>query len=302
MNNRRKRQKRQAGLGILAFFSIFLSFFAVSVLADEPSELVLFEKALNLSRQGECRQALPIWRQLLKKQPEQLSVANNLAACLLEQGLFHQAQKVLDGAVKADPSRAALWQNLQKVYANLAKQAYAPVLGHHEKFNLQGVFVDRQVKKVTLPASPRIKPSAQTACPQPSTAALPPASTSSASIHIPQIPKLVMALMASKKAWESRKVGQYLSFYSPHFQPEKGESLAHWQQKRRQRLQQPKWIRVQLTEVKLAPVSEDLVWVHAKQDYRSNLFHSVSHKAWLWQKVKGRWQIVRELNLEEKRA
>ncbi|MBF0460916.1 MAG: SEL1-like repeat protein [Magnetococcales bacterium] len=96
------------------------------------------------------------------------------------------------------------------------------------------------------------------------------------------------------KAWTSRKVEEYLAFYSRSFVPEKFPSREAWQKNRNKTLQSAGSIRVTLTDMKVTLLDENRAQVTFMQEYWSNNYQDKGRKTLLLQKEGDVWQIVRE--------
>ncbi len=252
------------------FVITLVLFCSFPVLAKNAPEL-LFKQALQLSESGQCKEAVLTWRKLLDESPKDLVVANNLAVCQMQLGNLKQAEKVLKTAIRSEKVRAFVWDNLDQLYAEQARQAYAEVLGKSKHSDLKGRFITQWQ------------------------ASQPYQNGDDETFIVQQ--QVLEQIRQWQKAWMQKDVQAYLSFYDRRFIPEKGMSLKSWRQQRKRHLIRPKYIKVRLFNQKLSVISPQWVWVHAMQLYQSNLFRGRDHKAWLWHKTPQGWKMVKELNL-----
>lgn len=100
-------------------------------------------------------------------------------------------------------------------------------------------------------------------------------------------------LRAWARAWSSKDVPAYLNFYSEDFVPANGLTRSAWEAQRRQRLQGPAAIQLQLENIQLAQ-DGDLVRVSFTQHYDSPGYSDVTHKAMSFQQEAGVWRIREE--------
>lgn len=90
----------------------------------------LFLHALIMEKQGRIADAMHSYQVLIALRPDLPEPYNNLAALLADQGEFDKASEMLQEALRTHPSYASAHQNLGKIYAAMASQAYRQVLGN----------------------------------------------------------------------------------------------------------------------------------------------------------------------------
>lgn len=100
--------------------------------------------------------------------------------------------------------------------------------------------------------------------------------------------------MAWARAWSRQDVAAYLSSYSPAFIPPPGLDLDAWKEQRRERLKSPGFIKVQIEEMEIEPLSNRVASVSFKQRYRSDRFSETTHKLLLMRLEEGEWHIAQE--------
>ncbi|MDP2760649.1 MAG: tetratricopeptide repeat protein [Sideroxyarcus sp.] len=96
------------------------------------------------------------------------------------------------------------------------------------------------------------------------------------------------------KAWSSKNVKQYLSFYAREFKTPDGQSRSVWESLRKGRLTKPKSIQVGVSNLKVAVVDAQHAQVTFTQSYRASHFKSTDRKTLVWVSHDGRWQIAEE--------
>lgn len=96
------------------------------------------------------------------------------------------------------------------------------------------------------------------------------------------------------KAWSSQKVPAYLGFYGKAFQPPKGESRSSWEASRKDRINRPKSIDVDVDSPKVKFNDDGRAVVTFTQHYRSDSLKSSTGKTLVLAKNNGKWLIVEE--------
>ena len=95
-------------------------------------------------------------------------------------------------------------------------------------------------------------------------------------------------------AWSARDIAKYLDFYAPGFRPEGGATRENWVRQREQRIGKAADIRVELRDVTVKMEAPDRAAVSFRQNYFSGTYSDVSDKTLEWQRIDGKWLIVRE--------
>lgn len=107
----------------------------------------------------------------------------------------------------------------------------------------------------------------------------------------------VKAVLGWARAWSQQSPKGYLSSYSQRYTPPRGMSREAWQAQRQQRILNPEWIKVTLSEFKVTLVDDDTLNIDFKQQYRSNRFNSTVRKRMTLVRETGddkSWRILRE--------
>ena len=95
-------------------------------------------------------------------------------------------------------------------------------------------------------------------------------------------------------AWAVRDVSVYLGFYAPGFRPEGGLSREAWVKQREQRINKAADIRLEIRDPVVKEEGDDRATVSFRQIYASGAFSDVTDKTREWQRIEGKWMIVRE--------
>lgn len=106
--------------------------------------------------------------------------------------------------------------------------------------------------------------------------------------------ELRQALDVWRAAWAARDVVTYLNCYAPHFSPLNGGGRNAWERKRKALLGRPDQISVDAADVTVGLQGATLATVGFKQTFRSTRHRDVVFKTMQWERVGGRWLIIRE--------
>jgi adhesin transport system outer membrane protein len=132
------------------------------------------------------------------------------------------------------------------------------------------------------------------------TAAAPPVAATPAPSAAPAAPADEQALRAAveswRAAWARRDVEAYLQAYAPGFVPSQGASRDQWAQKRRGIIGKSADVNVELSGVTVAFDGTGKATTAFTQAYRSASYQDKVRKTLEWQRIGGRWLIVREVS------
>jgi len=95
------------------------------------------------------------------------------------------------------------------------------------------------------------------------------------------------------KAWESRNVPLYLSFYSKSFKDPK-RSRSKWETYRRRSLKNTLNISIELSNIKAFIYRKNSIKVTFIQSFKSNKFSDIGIKELIWKEDANGWKIVKE--------
>jgi len=301
-------------------------------LAVHPSDVHgIFIKGILLGEQKKTAEAIRLYSDLIKQNPTWPEPYNNLAVLYASQGQYEQARQTLETALRTHPSYAAVHDNLSGIYAAMASEAYGKALKTDDKATrpqprlaMVGLpYAEKQAlamaantlqatpTKVVAPA-PVAKPvlAASTSATPLQAAAFTPAAAPTAK-PAPQptepLPKAKVAPVAEDmtspieatikgwaKAWSRQDVDKYLDYYAGSFKTPKGESRRAWEQTRRSRINSPKSITVDISNLKIES-DGNRAKVRFKQNYRADRISKRTDKTLILNKNGNRWLIVEEL-------
>ena len=278
---------------------------ANAYLADKPKDAqARFLKGLILTEQGKTAEAIKIFSALTEDYPELPEPYNNLAVLYASQGQYDKAKLALEMAIRTHPSYATAHENLGDIYAKMASQAYDRAL-QLDRSNtatqtklamIQDIFAGNARKNEapapngTAPVKPGGATPAVIAAGQPKPEK-PAAATTADGDALNALLKTVDAWAA---AWSAQNVAGYLSFYADDFKTKDGESRAAWEASRRERISNPKSIRVSVGKPSVKFADNEHATVKFRQSYRSGHLNTSSNKTLLMVKSGGKWLIREE--------
>jgi tetratricopeptide (TPR) repeat protein len=111
----------------------------------------------------------------------------------------------------------------------------------------------------------------------------------------PSDKEVTAAVNAWAKAWSSKNVDRYLASHADSFQTPNGESRQQWEQTRRERINKPAKISVELSNIRVKMEDGNQAKVSFKQRYQAGGTSMRASKSLIMKKVKGNWMIEQEL-------
>jgi tetratricopeptide (TPR) repeat protein len=267
-------------------FFIFIIFFALlsqSVLADDRD---VFNRALNLSKQGQWQQAADLYAQVASRNPQWPEPKNNLAVSLINLGKINEAQQALDAAVVSRSSFSVAQTNRQRLYDYLAAQAYSKALSQK---SLATPPVLDLISVLDLPAIQSVVAPVVTA---PVVAVATPGSGAGNPAVIAAVESRVSNWA---QAWSTANIKDYLDAYSSRFKPDDGKSFVEWENSRRVRLQTAgnTQVTVQNLHIYIDTAQQQAV-AEFLQSYTSNTYSDRTVKQLLLTLEGNNWRILAE--------
>jgi len=122
-------------------------------------------------------------------------------------------------------------------------------------------------------------------------------STASLNSTLPEQEQIENMILGWASAWSAQEVNLYLSFYSKNFVPADSQTRTRWEQARTKRLTLPRWVTVNVSDMKIMPSTSKKASVIFKQNYRSSRYSEQSKKELVLEYVDGLWLIVKENTL-----
>jgi len=273
-------------------------------LANKPKDAqARFLKGLILTEQGKTAEAIRIFTDLTVDYPELPEPYNNLAVLYAGQGQYEKAKQSLELAIRTHPSYATAHENLGDIYAKMASQAYdrALQLDHSNTATqtklamIQELFAGGSREKA-VPARNTPSP-AKTEGTAPTITASKPDSAQPRPAPSPDMDEGKMAretVMDWAAAWSSKDADKYLSFYAEDFKMPGGETRAAWEASRRERINAPKFIHVDVRILSTQLVDSNHATVKFHQSYKASHLSASGNKTLLLEKNGGKWLIQEE--------
>ena len=278
-----------------------------SYLDNSPKDAqARFLKGLILTEQGKTADAIAVFTALTEDYPELPEPYNNLAVLYAGQGQYDKAKVALEMAIRTHPSYATAHENLGDIYAKMASQAYDRAL-QLDKSNtatqtklalIKDLFTgngkSNKPAAATVVASGSLPKTPHTPAATPdATASLAPASAveKTGQYSAREIEQVVLDWAA---AWSAKNVENYLAFYDADFKLPRGESRESWQAARAERLTQPKFIQVNISNLKASRIDDTHASVAFRQTYRSSHLKSAARKQLILVNRDGKWLIQEE--------
>jgi tetratricopeptide (TPR) repeat protein len=250
-----------------------------------------FIKGLVLAEQGKNAEAIQVFTRLTEDFPELPEPYNNLGVLYASQGQYEKSRLALEMAISTHASYATAHENLGDIYAKMASQAYDKALQldrsnvtAQTKLALIRELVSLSGKTSRASARPesakvavasvapalaqaKIEPPKPASLPAVTPAPAPRPENPKAAPEVRPAPAVALAqgntdaqaavlatLDGWAKAWSSKNVPGYLSYYGTDFKLPGGEQRAEWERSRKERIDRPKSIGVAIESPRVAPV------------------------------------------------
>ena len=322
----------RSGFLLITLWS-FISSVSLAVTDDDLAKN--FSAAQKLANQGKITQAINAYQALIKSHPLLPEAYNNLAALYLKQKNTKQAKFILEQGLYAHKGYGVLYESLTAINVAMAREAYSKALQIDVKpseMSIASLSLDKNQlprNKNTIVISKvektRVEKPVNTAAVKSQAVVKTPAKVEQKIVRaanpsgnikrdvvnrgvsnrdlnnqrkpVKKPEAIETVLQAWSAAWSAQAVDMYLSFYHKQYRPNNGMSRNSWQQSRRYRLKKPNWIKISLSDFKVAKKSEKQAVVNFKQLYQSNSFRDVSDKQMVLIYTDNGWQIFREKSI-----
>lgn len=289
-----------------------------SLLKAKPDDVKsLFLRAIALEKLGHSEDAVAIYQQLIEEQPSLPEPHNNLAVLYARQGDYQAAEQVLQDAIKTHPSYAAAHDNLSSIYKALASIAYNKALN----LNNGGPATADKPELVSVEELHSYQPPVVEPPVEPAPAVVAQATTQISSPPVDPEPMAVPAwnistendsnfaetvdmkavedtVKAWGQAWSQQDSEAYLAFYSQAFKPADKLDRSAWANQRKDRLQAPGFIRIDISQLEASVLSDNVVSVNFRQRYQSDRFRETVRKLLLLKHEDSQWRILQETEIK----
>ena len=265
-------------------------------LAKTPKDAqARFLKGLILADQGKTNDAIAVFTGLTEDFPELPEPYNNLAVLYASQSKYDAAKNALEMAIRTHPSYATAHENLGDIYAKMASIAYDKALALDSK-NATAKTKLALIQNMTQ-GQPRKPVVAKPAATTPKSVTKPVAAESAPAKPAPINPAqagnaIEAAVIQWAKAWSARDVSAYLAAYASDYTAD-GMTRSNWEAQRRERVDGPKNIDVQLSNMAIDQQG-DTASATFRQTYRSDRLSSTVTKTLKLALKNGQWRIVGE--------
>ena len=274
---------------------------------NPDDEQARFLQGVLLAESGDTDAARKVFEELLASFPESPDALNNLAVLYAADNLPDRAIDILEQALAAHPSYGTVFLNLRRVYGSLASDAYREALSSESAAESSSLEL-RLVRDWTVP-SPLPEASAERETLAPATPTDAGATGKDAVVAAPNdapsrvesdpvskptaVEQVEKRIRAWVTAWSAQDAAAYLSFYSTRFVPGDGVTREAWKRQRRERIEAPEFIRVQIGELEIRDQDGRLeAWF--TQRYESDRFRDVITKYLSFVREDGAWVIAVE--------
>ena len=294
--------------------------------ADPDHAEGLFLKGVLLVELRRAEEARVVFERLIDIEPGLPEPYNNLAVIEAAAGDYEAAVATLRQALETHASYRTAYDNLTKIYTQLASEAYSQALDAEPgeraeivELVLLGNLGQSAAGRAREMDEPR--PEGQLAATEPTaisqtsqrapTPSPPPEQTvpeeammdetgdeqmpaAEAAESQPDLESVAPFVEAWRSAWQEQRVDDYLAAYSKDFRSADGTPRQRWAEQRRPRITGPEFIRVTLAYLDEPQVSGDKASIRFLQSYESNTFQDRVSKLLVLVWEDGGWKILEE--------
>ena len=268
------------------------------IAANPKNAQALFMKGVLLAEQGRRDEAIRTFTDVTEKFPNLPEPYNNLAVLYADQGQFDKARKALETAIKTHPSYATAHENLGDIYARMASEAYDKALqldtgntrAQGKLSLIKDLFGTGNKTTIAAKAEP-----IKVANPIRAAEVKKTETTTATDTSKNADEALTSAVNNWAQAWSTKNLDQYFASYSDNFKPAKGESRKAWEQQRRDRINKPAQISVELSNINVTLEDSNNAKVRFKQSYRADSKPVRTTKTLMMEKVGSNWLITQEV-------
>jgi tetratricopeptide (TPR) repeat protein len=287
-------------------------------LATDPNSAEgLFLQGVLLVELRRAEEASTVFARLIELHPQLPEPYNNLAVIQAADGDYEGAVATLRRSLRTHSSYHTAYENLTKIYTQLASEAYGKALDSEpverpdvvELVLLGNLELSEEADEMAASATPEAAPKAGAPpAPAQTPEPAPPAEQvvaemaaepeeveeASAGTETPAADTVAPFVDSWRKAWQEQQVDEYLASYSMDFKPSNGLSRERWAQRRRSRLRAPEFIRVTLAYLDEPKVEGTTASIRFLQSYESNTFQDRITKTLVLGWEEEGWKILEE--------
>ena len=291
-------------LFISSLFFLANLFSAGAALSAESSSETQLSQAQQLVTEGKLVAARGILNRLISQYPSAPEPYNNLAALEAQQGNIEAAQSLLEKALRTSPGHQLSYQNLNTLNQSIALQAYKKSLAlKSPRQSLQlntskrlSLATKTKIKVVEKPVEVIKEVVRERIVEVPADC---PISTEKNCVVEPETnyPDPTNTVRNWAKAWSDKDAVNYVNHYTRDYSHAPGKSHVDWVTLRRQRLAKPKFIRVNVQQLRTQRLSNTTASVQFLQKYQSDTINDSIQKMLILVIEDGEWKIQQELVL-----
>ncbi len=298
-------------------------------LSAEPEHAEgMFLKGVLLVELRRASEARGVFERLIEIEPDLPEPYNNLAVIEAAAGDYEAAVTTLRKALDTHASYRTAYDNLTKIYTQLASEAYGQALDAEpgERAEIVELVLlgnlgqpaagrpgDRdeprreaqlaatepgaiaqmsQRAPVTAPAPG--EPAVEESTVEQGAAGMVPEMEPEPSEPQPDLESVAPFVESWRLAWQEQRVDDYLAAYSKDFRPANGMSRQRWAEERGPRISGPEFIRVTLAYLDEPQVSGNKASIRFLQSYESNTFQDRVSKLLVLVWEDDGWKILEE--------
>ena len=235
-------------------------------------------------------EAETLFEELARKFPENPVILNNLAVVAIRRNSTEYAITLLKRTIATDAVINTAYHNLSAIYAHLASVSYREALSL-ESLNpkpLQLEFIDKAAPDALASIADAADPVLKTR------------EVDMPLVRDPEAPataSMDQSIMAAvthwAQAWSRQDMNAYFSSYIDGYAPP-GSSHKRWKTQRAERILNPKFIEVTVSDVRTSTNKEMQAQVTFRQRYRSNILSSLVTKQLNMRNANDAWKITGE--------
>ena len=249
------------------------------LLQNPEHEQVLFLGAFAYQQSAQPDEAARLYRRVIEINPALPEPRNNLAMIYLDQGDYDRASELLIEAINTHPSYATAYENLSRIYKGIASEAYRRALSESSEPAQYAHDIELlAINSLSSPEKPLLEQ----------------AKSEATVVNLANLETLLIQQVKGwAKAWSDKEVDVYVDFYSQQHHPGYNSHSA-WIEYRRQRIQRPGKISVDISDIQFRYQSDNGAIVDFKQDYSSARYSDSVIKRLSFTRDGNAWKISDE--------
>jgi len=220
------------------------------------------------------------YKKLILQHPELPEPRNNLAMIFIADGDYEKASELLIDAINTHKSYAIAYQNLNRIYASTASEAYKLALSESAEPPKQRPLIELTALSELNSIDSRLAPDT------------PPAQKTL--VDIANFETLLIEQVINwAKAWGNKDFETYAGYYSSEYKTE-FETHSDWVKHRRERIMQPEFIKIGVSNVQIRTQNENRAIIEFEQSYDSPNYTDRVIKRLALSRIGSQWKITDE--------